>query len=797
MKTFKLFILTAFAVTSAGSATGAEPSGYYDSCKGKSGAALLSALCNKISSHTTVSYSGLWDLYRSSDVDDNGKIWDMYSTKRWNAGEKCGNVSKLGGCYNREHSLPKSWFDAASPMYSEAYHIYPTDGKVNGQRGNYPFGECENGTTLAPVDGIKALGRLGKSTFPGYSGTVFEPDDQYKGDFARSYFYMAACYNDRISSWHSDAMAGNKYPAFKEWTVNLLLKWHREDPVSKKELDRNEAVAKRQKNRNPFIDHPELAEHIWGNKKTTPWNGDSSAPETASFVRPSNGQTVDLGRTTLNNAVTATISVSGKGFTSNVSATVSGAGFSVSPASLSASAVNAGTSVTVTYRPTAASQTSATLTFSGDGATATVKLTGDVVSGIPANQPTNIDRDAFTANWVNVGSASTVYTLYVTQNGSNLAGYPRQMAAGATSYRVTGLEEGSTYVYWVTGLGLESNHVTVTTHSDLPEINALPDEDLVFTARPGEPSRDISVTVDAYMIDHEIEVSVDAPFEVSTDRSRWFRAVTLDPDDDHFFIRVNSADKGVFYSAVTMSADGYVFDDLRAMATISDGTPAGEFFESFEAMQSAGYSEQTLELDAASWRFDGAGAFADDRVAHTGSQGVRFNRDAGSYAEMTTGPRGSFSKLTFMTRLFDAEAAEIAVEISTDGGKNWKRVATVTPTSDWRETAVDLDGDEADLRVRFVKTSGARVALDDVSLTGSFGALGDVTSERRAWDAYNLDGDLAVDVAAAEAIDVNVYSLDGIRRASLTAAPGITRIVLPAGLYIVVVGDDSRRVIIR
>ena len=99
--------------------------------------------------------------------------------------------------------------------------------------------------------------------------------------------------------------------------------------------------------------------------------------------------------------------------------------------------------------------------------------------------------------------------------------------------------------------------------------------------------------------------------------------------------------------------------------------------------------------------------------------------------------------------------------------------------------------------MRFVKTSGARVALDDVSLTGSFGALGDVISERRVWDAYNLDGDLAVDVAAAEAIDVNVYSLDGIRRASLAAAPGITRIELPVGLYIVVVGDDSRRVVIR
>ena len=77
-------------------------------------------------------------------------------------------------------------------MYSEAFHIYPTDGKVNGQRSNFPYGECAKGTTLPSNGSVKALGRLGDCTFHGYSGTVFEPDDQYKGDFARSYFYMAA-----------------------------------------------------------------------------------------------------------------------------------------------------------------------------------------------------------------------------------------------------------------------------------------------------------------------------------------------------------------------------------------------------------------------------------------------------------------------------------------------------------------------------------------------------------------------------------------------------------------------------
>lgn len=142
-------------------------------------------------------------------------------------------------------------------MVSDAFHIYPTDGKVNGQRSNFPYGECANGTTLPSCNGVDALGKLGKSTFPGYSGTVFEPVDEYKGDFARSYFYMAACYNDKIASWSSPMLAGNSYPCYTTWAVNLLLKWNEQDPVSQKEIDRNNAVYKHQNNRNPFIDHPE------------------------------------------------------------------------------------------------------------------------------------------------------------------------------------------------------------------------------------------------------------------------------------------------------------------------------------------------------------------------------------------------------------------------------------------------------------------------------------------------------------------------------------------------------------
>lgn len=271
----KLKIFTLLAAAAMGlTADAAAPQGYYAACEGKSGRELLKALESVISKHTNVGYDGLWNVYRDSDVHDDGTVWDMYSTKDW--GHNWENyINKqykaVGDALNREHSFPQSWFGKASPMVSDAFHIYPTDGYVNNQRGNYPYGVCANGEVK--VNGnIRGLGRLGTSTYPGYSGKVFEPDDQYKGDFARTYFYMAACYNSRIKGWSAECLAGNDYPCYKTWAVEMFLEWAHNDKVSTKEINRNDAVYRHQKNRNPFIDHPELADHIWGDKIGTPWH---------------------------------------------------------------------------------------------------------------------------------------------------------------------------------------------------------------------------------------------------------------------------------------------------------------------------------------------------------------------------------------------------------------------------------------------------------------------------------------------------------------------------------------------
>jgi len=241
------------------------PAGYYDSAEGLSGSALKTALHDIISSgYTITTYDNLWDVYPTTDNKPNGKLWDMYSdipggTPPYEftfVTDQCGNYSSEGDCYNREHSVPQSWFNSSLPMNSDIFHVVPTDGKVNGQRSNYPFGEVGSADWTS-LNGSKR----GSCSFPGYTGTVFEPIDSFKGDFARIYFYMCVRYKDEMPSWTGESFSSGD---LSTWTENMLLEWHALDPVSTKEIDRNNDVYGIQHNRNPFVDRPEWAYYIWG-----------------------------------------------------------------------------------------------------------------------------------------------------------------------------------------------------------------------------------------------------------------------------------------------------------------------------------------------------------------------------------------------------------------------------------------------------------------------------------------------------------------------------------------------------
>ncbi len=253
---------------------GNVPPGYYDGTAGLIGEDLQSALHNIIDNHNAVSYTYLWTAFYTTDDKPDGTVWDMYSDVPGGTPpyvyefgiDQTGGGATEGTGYNREHSWPQSWYGGSSPMYTDLFIIYPTDVRVNGMRSNYPYGEVGTASWTS-LNGSK----VGSCIYPGYSGTVFEPIDEYKGDFARSYFYMGARYFGEDGSWPGSPQVDGAQ--LLPWAQALMLEWHFNDPVSTKEIDRNDDVFAIQNNRNPFIDRPDFVLKVYGSEL-------SSAPET-------------------------------------------------------------------------------------------------------------------------------------------------------------------------------------------------------------------------------------------------------------------------------------------------------------------------------------------------------------------------------------------------------------------------------------------------------------------------------------------------------------------------------------
>ena len=276
------------------------PTGYYDGTVGLTGAALKTKLSQIITSgHQTKSYDNLYNGYPSTDSDNyyekDGSVLDIYSENPkgtdpyvyQHGSKQCGNYKVEGDCYNREHIFPQGYFNSASPMVSDIHHVVPTDGKVNGYRSSFPFGKVGSANFVSE-NGSKR----GTSASPNYSGTVFEPIDEFKGDVARMILYFATRYESKLSSFKdNDILTNSAFPGVEAWELAVLKEWHTNDPVSQREIDRNNAAYTYQGNRNPFIDQPEYVALIWGT--TTP---DTEAPSTPTnlIVTGSTSSTISL-----------------------------------------------------------------------------------------------------------------------------------------------------------------------------------------------------------------------------------------------------------------------------------------------------------------------------------------------------------------------------------------------------------------------------------------------------------------------------------------------------------------------
>ena len=461
----KRFFLTLGFFISALALTAQIPNGYYNAANGKTGDELKVALHNIIKGHHVVSYGGLLNAFAYTDCKPNGKIWDIYSNYEYSLSGSCGEYEQEGDCWNREHTWPQSWFNEQTTPRSDLFHVYPTDGYVNGQRSNYPYGEVNN-----PVYVSGNGSKLGPCVTSGYTGRVFEPIDEYKGDIARSYFYMSVRYYSEDIGWGTSGMTNKS--VILPWAMTMLLRWSDEDPVSDKEIARNNAVYGYQNNRNPFIDHPEYARMIWDENwqggvsynitcATGLSHGSVSAPESAMegttvaiTATPEPGYMVDTYTVYKTGSPSTTVTVSSNGtFTMPGYAVTVSATFvenntyydialgTVSHGSISASPTSArsGTSITLTATPNAGYSLYAWYVFKTGDMGTTVNVSGNsfVMPAYNVTVMATFVQGSANGDFVKVTSAPTDWS------GEYILVYEQ---SATTGYVWTGVDEVNSYV---------------------------------------------------------------------------------------------------------------------------------------------------------------------------------------------------------------------------------------------------------------------------------------------------------------------------------------------------------------
>ena len=410
------------------------PHNYYTALDGKKKEALKTAAHEVIRPHTVVTYNSLFPTqFPKTDVypelyNGQKRWWEMYSDNVY-------YVSRGWSGMNREHSFPKSWWGGDNnEAYTDLFHLYPSESDANMAKSNYPLGEVEDATF---DNGVTRVG-YAVSGQGGGAGKVFEPADEYKGDFARTYFYVVTAYQDFTWKYTYMAQQGD-YPTLKPWAVDLLLDWHRRDPVSQKEIDRNEAVYKIQGNRNPFIDFAELAEYIWGSRTSETFyiadqGGAITPPITGNpeLVSPAENSSLDFGQVAIGSTQTIELLVKGVNLSSALSIRVTGtdrAMFTlegVKDNQIPASKVNSdeGYRLAIRYAPTMLGKHVAAITlYDGGfaaGKTFNVALSAEALEvpqmlPVVATAATDVTDSSYVANWIAPEQTIDYYIVHRTR----------------------------------------------------------------------------------------------------------------------------------------------------------------------------------------------------------------------------------------------------------------------------------------------------------------------------------------------------------------------------------------------
>ena len=503
MKISRLILTLSLTAGLASTASGAYNKAYYQAMDGLRKESLKQAAKQCVTKHTVLEYSGLPGVWIDTDVyperyDGQLRWWEMYSNNIYVIKNNQSAFQSFSGYkMQREHAIPKSWWKKNNdveytPAYSDLWNLYPSDGEANMAKSNYPFAPVRSATF---DNGLTKVG----PPVSGYGGSApmaFEPGDEYKGDFARTIFYMATVYDELPWVYGWMFMPNSTWPTLRDWAYNMLLQWARQDPVSQKEIDRNNAVERKQGNRNPFIDFPELAEYIWGVRTSETFyidqQGNTLPPPIsgeAELTMPVNGSSLDFGQSALGHTVSSALEVAGANLTSALTVSITGADkglFRVETKSISNSQINSGATylLQIFYTPDKEGKHSAYLAlYDGglpDGQSVRVQLIGEgcavpTLSRLSALPATEITAESYRANW---GVAPEIVDYYIVNRTRYVAdGQEAEIIqANTNSALIEGRDEDVAESYTVSSvrLGLvsePSNEILVASGSGVNEVS--------------------------------------------------------------------------------------------------------------------------------------------------------------------------------------------------------------------------------------------------------------------------------------------------------------------------------------
>lgn len=210
-------------------------------------------------------WHGFW--YTDRDPQTN-ECYNRYSDKKFYF-ESTNTGNAIAGM-NIEHSFPKSWWGGhKNDAWCDLYNLYPSDSQANSSKSNFVMGVVVNVKEEAGA----GYDKVGTGYADGKLVNMWEPGNRFKGEFSRSYMYMATTYqNLSFTSEGAKQLQTGAYPTLKKWSSDLFRQWSKNDRVDEMEIKRNEAVYKIQNNRNLFIDYPNLAEYVWGDSMDVEFN---------------------------------------------------------------------------------------------------------------------------------------------------------------------------------------------------------------------------------------------------------------------------------------------------------------------------------------------------------------------------------------------------------------------------------------------------------------------------------------------------------------------------------------------